>query len=468
MHTKIQLKLVLVLLCIFSGCSKKNDGSLKVVNIFTDHMVLQRDQKILVRGFSKPNSKVKVSLHWWQTYSTKAKPDGYWQVFIGPFAAGGPNKLKISSQGNTIELKDILVGDVWLAAGQSNMCWQVRYSSNPFGDIMEGKHYKFIRFLRNHTKPQKSPLDSIDGSWEFSDAASIGNFSAVAFSFAKNLYKERKIPIGIIQACADNISISSLMSKESLEEFPELKKQIQDENFPVQHWVIGDFTLEPQYLGFNGILSLSDINIPVATWLNSFRLSPFRNASNQFLVLKNDLRPQNQIKTRLLAQDSSEEKIKEFLAHLNQSFITIDQTSLAISNWQHLVIVEKNYPTVVYNSLVAPFIDFPIKGVIWYQGESDISNYQNYPKLFKALVIDWRKKWQQKNLPFISVQLHDFKTENAEDLKQFQTMQMDLANSISHHYVISGKGFESTELDVHPKNKEIVGKNLATKATEIN
>ncbi len=430
-------------------------------------MVLQRDQKILVKGFAPANSKVNVSLHWWQNYSTQANTDGYWQVLIGPFSAGGPHKLKISSRGNTIELSDILVGDIWLAAGQSNMCWPVRYSSNPYGDIMEAKHYKFIRFLRNHAKPQKAPLNSIDGAWEFSDATSIGNFSAVAFSFAKNLYKERKIPIGIIQGCTDNISISSLMSRESLEEFPEIKKQIQDENFPVQHWIIGDFTLEPQYLGFNGKLSLSDINIPVATWLNVFRLSPFRNGSNQFLVLKDDLRPQNQIKARLLPQDSSEEIIKEFLEHLNQSFITINKTSLAITNWQHLTTVEKNYPTVVYNSLLAPFIDFPIKGVIWYQGESDISNHQNYSKLFTALVKDWRKKWQRENLPFISVQLHDFKTDKAEDLKQFQSMQMDLANSISHYYAISSTGFESTELDIHPKNKEIVGEKLAKKVIQL-
>ncbi len=431
-------------------------------------MVLQRDSKILVKGLATPNSKVKVSLHGWQSYSTQANTDGYWQVLIGPFGAGGPHKLKISSKGNTIELSDILVGDIWLAAGQSNMCWPVRYSSNPYGNIMEAKHDKFIRFLRNNAKPQKAPLNSIDGTWEFSDATSIGNFSAVAFNFAKNLYKERKIPIGIIQACTDNISISSLMSKESLEEFPDLKKQIQDENFPVQHWVIGDFTLAPQYLGFNGTLSLSDSKIPVATWLNQFRLSPFRNASNQFLVLKDDLRAQNQIKARLLPQDSSEERIKEFIQHLNQSFITLNKTSLAITNWQHLVMVEKNYPTVVYNSLVAPFIDFPIKGVIWYQGESDISNHKNYAKLFTALVNDWRKKWHQENLAFISVQLHDFKTDKAEDLKHFQIMQMELSNSIANYYVISSKGFESPDLDIHPKNKEIVGEKLAITTRSVN
>ncbi len=198
------------------------NAQIRLPQIIRDSMILQRDTKISIWGWASRGEKVSVTFNN-KTYKTIAANDGKWIVQLAPTKAGGPYTMEIMGK-TKLTLHDILLGDVWLCAGQSNMEHQMKLHNINYADEIEAANYPAIRqfkvpYVTNLMKPQD---DLNGGSWKWADSSNVNDFSAVAYFFAKALYKKYGVPIGIINASWGGIPIEAMMSEESLKSFPSI------------------------------------------------------------------------------------------------------------------------------------------------------------------------------------------------------------------------------------------------------
>jgi sialate O-acetylesterase len=207
-----------LLLCLF----QISFSQVKLPPLIRDSMILQRDAKIKIWGWASPNEKVKLNFNK-KDYKTKADAGGNWSLYLPAMKAGGPYVMNIDAS-NQVTLKDILVGDVWLCAGQSNMVHQMALHSVRYADEVANANYPQIRhfWVPNTTNLQAPQSDLPGGSWKWANANDIGEFSAVAYFFAKALYEKYHVPIGIINSSWGGIPIESMMSEQSLQAFPNI------------------------------------------------------------------------------------------------------------------------------------------------------------------------------------------------------------------------------------------------------
>ncbi|MDZ4204642.1 MAG: sialate O-acetylesterase [Bacteroidales bacterium] len=192
--------------------------------IFSDNLVLQRNTPIPVWGWATPNEKIKVIFNK-QNKSIKADINGNWMVKLGSENVGGPYELVVKGK-NTIQIKNVLVGEVWLCSGQSNMEWTVGQSNHAKKEIASA-NYPFIRHIKVSRTINSLPQTDIGGGvWKVCDAATVSDFSAVAYYFAKEIYAELKIPIGLINASWGGTNIETWISREVFESSDEFKEMI--------------------------------------------------------------------------------------------------------------------------------------------------------------------------------------------------------------------------------------------------
>lgn len=190
---------------------------LRLPSIFSDNMVLQRNKPICVWGTCKPHDNVRILLENKEVNCT-ADSEGNWKTYLPSFEAGGPFIFSVFSGDEKIELKDVYVGEVWLASGQSNMAWKI---SNGVGDSTEivksGAKYPLIRFYNSKHETHISPIKKWERhSWDICSPETVGEFSAVAYFFARELYKDLKVPVGVISASWGATSIEAWMNPEIL------------------------------------------------------------------------------------------------------------------------------------------------------------------------------------------------------------------------------------------------------------
>ena len=360
--------LIICLLLVFSITQAK----VKLPSFFADNMVLQQNAKIPIAGEATPTATITLQTSWnGKKYETKADEQGSWKLTVQTPAYGGPYEMVISD-GETLTLQNILIGDVWFCSGQSNMEMPLA----GWGKILNYEEeiakadFPNIRLLQVlHTTGQVPSSDAIlwDGAWKTCSPQNIPEFSSTAYFFAKEVYEKTGVPIGLIHSSWGGTYVEAWMSENTLTKFPELKEAY-----------------------------------------GKMRSTPV---------------------------DSFDTK-------------------------------NGNQPTVLYNAMVAPFIHFPIKGAIWYQGESNADRAVAYRDLFPAMIKDWRAKWGIGNFPFYFVQLANFmKKEEAPIasnwgmLREAQTYALKLPNT--GMAVITDIG--DTD-DIHPKNKQEVGRRLALQA----
>jgi sialate O-acetylesterase len=194
--------------------------------LFTDNMVLQRDRPVKVWGAAAADEKVKVSIAD-QNAEATAK-DGRWQVELKPLPAGGPHTLVIEG-GNKVELKNVLVGDVWVASGQSNMEMNVRSSADADKTIAAAKHPR-IRLFTVKRGGSPEPKDSVEGKWVECSPDTVGDFSAVAYHFGVSLETKLNVPIGLINTNVGGTAAQRWTPKEVLQSTPELEKYASEKN----------------------------------------------------------------------------------------------------------------------------------------------------------------------------------------------------------------------------------------------
>jgi sialate O-acetylesterase len=373
-------------------------GDVKLPSIFGSHIVLQQKQKDRVWGKAEPGEEVTVKIGD-QSKSTKADEDGKWMVTLDPLPAGGPHTLTIQGK-NTITLDDVLVGEVWLCSGQSNM--QLSVSGANDADL-ETKTAKYPR-IRLISVPQvgtQEPKDDFKGQWEVCSPETVGQFSAVGYFFGRTLHQALDVPIGLIDdswggsACEAWIPRNVLARDEKYEPLLARWEKIED-NIP---------QLQAEYE--KKLAAWKE----VAANAKAEGKQPPRAPQSPELQLRGNSRPGN-----------------------------------------------------IYNGVLKPTIGYGLRGAIWYQGESNAGRAYQYRDLFPLMIQTWRDEWKIGDFPFYWVQLADYKAEKPEpaesewaELREAQTMTLGKLPNTGEAVIIDlGEG-----QDIHPRNKQGVANRLA-------
>ena len=352
--------------------------------VFSSNMVLQRKIPVPVWGWTQPGQKVTVSIEG-RSASATAGQDGKWMAKLQPLPVGGPYKMRIEGPQQTVTFDNILVGDVWVCSGQSNMEMGIGNVNDAQKEITDA-NYPQIRLYTVMKKvayePQTSLVRSdkdLMGQWSVCSPDTVktggwNGFTAVGYFFGRQLYQDEKVPIGLIHTSWGGTIAEAWTSGEALQAMPDFK--------------------------------------PAVDKLTEIKANPANG--------KQDNNP--------------------------------------------------NVPTVLYDGMIAPLIPYGIKGAIWYQGESNAGRAYQYRTLLPTMIRDWRSRWGEGDFPFFIVQLANFqksdpnpKDDQWAELREAQSMTArDLPKTgIAVTIDIGDAG------DIHPKDKQDVGKRLALAAEAI-
>ncbi len=369
--------------------------------VLNNHMVVQRDRPVHLWGLADPQEKVTVEFRGAQA-STVANALGQWSVYLPSGKAGGPFSMVIQGSNNTRSWNDILVGDVWIAAGQSNMEFQIAKDGwdnsgvQNWQQVVAQASEPKLRLLQVAKKAATYPMpDAITSGWRVCTPQEAKSFSAVAYFFGRELIAKEKIPIGIVEADWGGTPAEAWTSLDALSADPAL--------IPV-------FAARAQMLDGQ------------ADYYRSKALAEQAAAAAQ-------------------AQGKSPAPIPWHP----------DPDSFA--------------PGQLFNAMIAPLTPLTIRGVIWYQGESntDALRAPMYARLFPALIQDWRKQWAQGNFPFLYVQIANFNSLDAwPTVREAQRKALALANTGMVVTVDIGN-----PANIHPTDKWDVGHRLALWAEDL-
>ncbi len=506
--------------------------------MFSDNMVLQQKTNAPIWGKAGSNKNVKIVTSWdKQTYDVKADEKGKWKATVKTPTAGGPYEITISEK-NTIRLKNILIGEVWICSGQSNMEMPLAGWGKIFNyekEIAEA-NYPNIRLLQAKRTTSTYPLDDValdsDG-WQPCSPATIENFSATAYFFGRDLYQNLNVPIGLIHTSWGGTVAEAWASAESLNMMPEFREpvaefskmpqetnqkdwmtQVNEKDFGIRNnvavaaqknfndsdwktaivpglWEEGDLPdtdglvwfrktidIPDNWVGNNLTLSLGAIDDSDITYFNGTQIG----ATDGYATERRYIIPARLVKkgNAVIAVRVTDtgggggfhgDPVKMYIAPQNKETLRENLDG----EWKYKLAVNlknvntnlQNRPTSLYNAMIAPFIPYTIKGAIWYQGESNAGRAYQYRTLFPLMINDWRTKWGY-DFPFYFVQLANFmqvKDEPAEsawaELREAQFQTLRLNNTGMATIIDIGDA-----VDIHPKNKQDVGKRLALQARE--
>ena len=391
---KIPLPLALPFAAIVSAAAARADVTL--APLFTDHAVLQRDQPVPVWGTADAGESVTVTFAG-QSVSTAAIADGAWSVKLAPISANAADAPLTVRGKNTITLSDILVGDVWLCGGQSNMEWPLRLSNDAETEAAAAS-YPLIRHIKIARQIARDPITAADGEWTVCSPETAPNFTAVGYYFARDVYREIGVPIGLVNSNWGGT--------------------------PVEAW------LPPS--------AMTDLDIQVAS--ASHQAKSFTDIHNRFAGYRDELAAWNTMRREAEARGNPFEQAKP----------TPPWTPGA-----------ENCALVLNNGMIAPLAPFALRGVIWYQDESNADQPETYRELFGALIKSWRSQFNQPDLSFFWVQLANFAAGSAGGtgwafLREAQTQTLSLPQTgQAVIYDIGEAG------DIHPRNKKDVDARLA-------
>lgn len=371
-------------------------AQVRLPNIFGDHMVLQQQQSNPVWGWAAPGETVTVRIHG-QSHTAEADKDGRWKVHLKPIPAGGPYRMEIVSERSKFFFDDVLVGEVWICSGQSNMAWAIRNTNSAELAILTANH-PGIRLISVPQVGTQEAQDDFNGAWTVCSPESVADFSAVGYFFGRRLHHALDVPIGLIDNAWGGSAAEAWVSRDVLEKdgnYDELMAWWRDQEASYDYDAI-----------------LADWEKQAAEW---DAMPEGERAPNR------PRRPGN-------------------------------------------LMTGNQRPANIYNGVLHPTIGYGIRGVIWYQGESNAGRAYQYRHLFPLLIQHWRDEWGQGNFPFYYVQLADFMAETDEpgdsgwaELREAQTMTMDRLPNVGEAVIIDvGEG-----RDIHPRNKQTVADRLA-------
>jgi sialate O-acetylesterase len=527
---------------LVAGQDREGQGRPFLHPLLTDHVVLQRDQPIPIWGWSEPGQRIKVVLAG-QSVETTVGDDGRWLVRLGPYPAGGPHVIQVTGP-KTVEVRDVLVGDVWLCSGQSNMEWSVASSNRPEQEIAAA-NYPRIRLFSVPRKLALEPQQTIDAHWDVCSPETVGGFSAVGYFFGRELERDLAVPIGLINASWGGTVAEAWTSEKSLGTLGDFSKALTalreergepdkapikfadamaawwkkndpgssdppgwaDPKFDATGWKTMDLpgTWDDKGLKyFDGILwyrrsfelpeswkdkelvvELGPIDDRDTTFLNGVEIGHMEtwNAPRRYKIAAGVARAgQNLIAVRVLdtASLGGFAGGKDDLKIMPSGETNEPAVSLA-GPWQYReaaslsnlsappdpAMSNPNKVTVLYNGLIAPLLPFPIKGAIWYQGESNTGRAEQYRRLLPTMIRDWRESFGVGEFPFYIVQLANYMQTSVEpgesawaELREAQSLT---TRKLPHVGITLTIDIGEAN-DIHPRNKQEVGRRLALAA----
>lgn len=509
-------------------------ANVRLPKIFGDNMVLQRNQAIPIWGWADVNENVTIQFNK-QTKNIKAGKDGKWMIKLNAESAGGPFSLLVKAK-NVITINNVLVGEVWICSGQSNMEWPVRNSNSAQQEVQQA-NYPQIRHFMVPKAVSSTPKEDINGGeWKLCSPETVGDFTAVGYFFARHLYNELKVPVGLINTSWGGTHVETWTSREAFEKSDEFREMIaampsinldslagqrkeaarkkletlqgplksasnaetwkeanvDDTNWPQMKlpglweqqqpgdmdgviWFRKTIDISQEDADKTATLELAMIDDSDDSYINGVKVGSTKNKYNEkrkYNVPAGILKQgKNIIAVRVddtgggggIFGDSADMKLT----------ISNHITWLA-GNWNFRVesvaagassVGPNSYPALLFNAMVNPLVPFAIKGALWYQGESNAGRAYQYRKAFPLMIIDWRKRWNQGDFPFLFVQLASFNAANGDskngstwaELREAQTMTLSLPHTGMAVATDIGEA-----KDIHPRNKQDVGKRLAS------
>ena len=527
------------------GCTGVLQAKVVLPSVFTDNMVLQQKTDITFYGDATKNKQLTVKTGWnGKEYYTEADGQGKWSLKIPTPAAGGPYEITFSD-GKKLQLKNVMIGEVWFCSGQSNMEMPVA----GWGKVMNYEQeiaeaaYPAIRLFQVKKNTSLAPLKEVEstlGGWQECSSATVPEFSALAYFYARALWKELNVPIGVIDCTWGGTPAEAWTSHETLrqvmgfrEEMDKLERLGFDPNRMEQayseeraHWqslfTEKDKGMEngklcwtapslseedwqtislPGYWegkglkDFDGIIWFRrSLEIP-AEWAGkplTLRLGMIDDEDITYFNGVEIARGAGYMTPRTYTIPAKLVKAGKAVLAVRVSdfggeggihgkaedlYVEADGKRISLAgDWKYRIglsltgfppapispVQSSSYPTVLFNAMVKPWTAFPIKGVIWYQGEANVGRSEQYGDLFPALITDWRRQWRS-DFPFYFVQLANF-MESKEiqpdsewaALREAQTKALKL-DQVGMAVTID-IGLAD---DIHPKNKQEVGRRLA-------
>ena len=520
-------------------------AQLRLSRLVGDHMVLQRDVAVPVWGWARVGDTVRVAFGG-SSYDAVANPDGAWRVTLPAMPAGGPHEMTVAAGGSRLRVRDILVGDVWVASGQSNMEWPVAEARDAAREIAAAGDTR-VRHVKVPQSWAAQPEDSLaGGEWTVADPAHVGAFSAVGYFFARDLRRHVDVPIGILNTSWGGSRIEPWMSREALRLDPAALDEVmrreraaeQEARDALRARVGGELPArdpglvngravwaspalddaawatipvpgvweQAGYAGMDGVawyrttfeltaaearagvrLGLGQIDDADVTWVNGREVGRTSgwNVPRVYDVPAVALRPgRNVVAVRV------EDTGGGGGVHGDPGLFYVEARGGRATRrpldgaWRFRVgAVElrpdgqriNKLPTLLYNKMVHPLLPYPIRGVLWYQGESNADRLEDaaaYRATFPALIADWRARWAspRRDFPFLWVQLANFMAADAEPaersawatLRESQGAALRLPNTAQVVAIDLGEAG-----DIHPRNKQDVGARLALAARKV-
>ena len=516
-------------------------GEVRLPRIISDGMVLQRDAEVKIWGWAASNEEVSVRFID-STYVTRANEQGEWFVKLTGLKTGGPYSLQVKAS-NLVTVNDVMVGDVWVCSGQSNMELTMKSVSPIYGsEIANCENSNIRQFCVPQTYNFNAPQNDLpSGAWKTTTPKNILDFSAVAYFFGKALYEKYKVPIGLINSSLGGSPAESWMSEEALKTFPVHYSEAQrfKDSTLIQHIEGQDnarigawYTLlrqkdqgyaDPQKTWYNPGLNTSDwscmnipgywastelgkvngvvwfrrkINVPSSmigkettlilgrivdadsVFINGIFVgtTSYQYPPRRYAIPSNIMRAgENTIVVRVISNSGE----GGFVLDKAYEIVTPDTAIDLRGVWQYRLgaamepLASQTFvrwkPLGLYNAMIVPLLNYRMKGVIWYQGESNAGRPVEYRELLPALVRDWRSGWKQGDFPFLIVQLPNFmesKSEPSESnwamLREAQLKALALPNTGLAATIDIGEWN-----DVHPLDKKDVGDRLALAAERV-
>ena len=522
----------IALFIIALSVSALTHADIRLPKILADNMVLQRNKSLIFWGWADPNEKVTVQFNK-QSKAGKADKTGKWKIALAAESAGGPYQLIIKGK-NTITLSNILVGEVWVCSGQSNMEWPLRASNNADLEIQQA-NYPEIRHLTVQKHVSSKPEEDVrGGDWKICSPETAGDFTAVGYFFAREIYNRLKIPVGLIHTSWGGTHSETWTSREAFENSVEFKDMIasmpavdldalakQKNEALVKHlkelnitlpleavtekWK--DFTLDdsqwptmklPGLWEYNGLgeldglvwfrkavtlsasdavkeatIDLSMIDDSDETFVNGTKIGATKkyNEMRKYKIPAGILKEgKNTIAVRVDDTGGG----GGIYGEAKDLKLTIDKNVISLAgDWSYNIeklisggssVGPNSYPTLLFNAMLNPLFNYSIEGALWYQGESNAGRAYQYRTAFPLMIQDWRNHWKQGDFPFYFVQLSSFNYDNGNsqkgsawaELREAQTMTLSLPNTGMAVTTDIGNA-----KDIHPRNKQDVGKRLA-------
>lgn len=515
-------------------------AELRLARLFGDSMVMQRGASVPVWGWATPGAAIRLTFDG-RPHAATAGADGAWRVRLPAMTAGGPHAFTVEGDGGRIEVRDVLVGDVWVCSGQSNMEWTVADAKGAAAEIAAANDPR-IRHFKVPTSWAAAPEDDVaGGAWAPADPEHVGAFTAVGYFFARDVRRHVDVPIGLLHTSWGGSRIEPWMRPEALGlgaadvgRLVAAEQAAQERAFEVVRAKIGDVpavdaglvdgralwaapdlddagwapitvpaTWEGQgYNGLDGVgwyrtafdltdaearagvtLGLGQIDDSDVSWVNGVEIGRVTNGWNKarlYRVPASALRAGRNVLAVRVEDTGGGGGIAGAAGGV---FVEVGGARRPIAGpWRFRVGAAlfvpdgqriNKVPTLLYNAMVHPLLEYPVAGVLWYQGESNADRIEDalaYRTLFPALIRDWRAAWGQPAMPFLFASLANYMappTSAGQEsrwaaLRESQAVALALPST--GWAVITDVGEAD---DIHPRDKQTVGARLALTARRV-